>query len=78
MRNLFNRCLPLYITLWPTTLILAIWSAPVRYRRYCYNRNEVKITYHKRHDTYLQALRITLRSGGSYDNIIRVIKKGVV
>lgn len=76
MRHLFDRCLPLYITLWPTTLILAIWSAPVRYVGTFYTGDKWKRFY--RNDTYWHSLRITLRSGGSYDNIIRVIKKGTI
>lgn len=74
MRHLFNRCLPLYIKLRPTTLILAIWSAPIR--GIFYASKSMEPVY--RHDTYWHSLRITLRSGGSYDNIIRVIKKGTI
>ena len=74
MRHLFDRYLPLYIKLWPSTIRLAIWSAPVRYKSY--DRNGLEVTYRRVYKTYWQALRITLRSGGSYDNIIRVIKKG--
>ena len=76
MRHLFDRCLPLYITLWPTTLILAIWSAPVRY--IWTPIVDGRMIDRSRHDTYWHSLRITLRSGGSYDNIIRGIKKGTI
>ena len=76
MRHILDRCLPQYITLWPTTLILAIWSAPVRYIWTPIING--KMENRSRHDTYWQALRITLRTGGSYDNIIRVIKKGII
>ena len=74
-KHLFEYCLPFYIRLWPTTLTLAIWSAPVRYR--CHDRNRLEITYRRRHDTYWQALRITLRAG-IRSRIIRVIKRGVI
>lgn len=74
MRHLFDRCLPLYIRLWPSKLILAIWAAPVRYTSMQIVDGKMKNC--SRYETYWQALRITLRAGGSYDNIIRVIKRG--
>lgn len=76
MRHLFDRWLPLYITLWPSTIRLAIWSAPVRYNEKW--KTDGTWINASRYDTYWQALRITLRTGSSYDKIVRVIKKGTV
>jgi len=69
-KHLFEYILPFYITLWPTILTLAIWSAPIRYR-------DRLFPHRSRHDTYWQALRITLRAG-IRSRIIRVIKKGII
>jgi len=75
MKHLFEYILPFYITLWPTTLTLAIWSAPVRY--IWTPIVDGRMENHSRHDTYWQALRITLRAEVR-SRIIRVIKKGII
>ena len=76
MRHLFDRWLPIYITLWPSNLILAIWSSPLRYNGMLKMEGPwIKVVTH---ETYWQALRITLRTGSPYGKIIRVIKKGTI
>jgi len=71
-----NKYLPVYIRFWPSYYWLAMWSAPIRYNnKWKVNGEWVPCC---RHDSYLEALRITIRKGPAHSKIIKVIKKGVI
>ena len=61
------KYLPLYINLWPTQFIFALWSAPIRYTG-CKNLPD-------RWDSSWKALRITIRKN---HNPIIILKKGTI
>ncbi len=68
INQLCTRFLPVYIKLWSTDYLVAIWSAPVRYAG-CSGLSA-------RHDTAWEALRITIRH---HDHeLVKVIKYGRV
>jgi len=66
VRKLFEKFLPLYIRLWPSSYILAMWSHPRLY-------SDGTFAY-----SHLSALRITIRKGPYAGEIAFTVKKGVL